>query len=146
MNFIMTWSGDYDTKLQTCKRAYNNIAPRYNGANLDKNHKQARKDSLVFGGEGIVRIHKTPTGENRPVYSQCRDPASSLSPQSQLRWKTLHSSGWSGGGDRRDNCPAEHTAPLSNRPPSTRAGSLRRCPHTTAVTARHVERRRIMGK
>lgn len=114
--------------------------------------------------EKVVMIHRTPTVQNQPVYT----PVSSSHPVTTVPAEVGkqvthhhhptphtpapgHSSGLSGGGDRRENRPAEHTSPQAQAlclpsPKSTRIGTLQRCPQTTAVTASHVEKCRIIGK
>lgn len=60
------------------------------------NYRQAHKDFLVFGGEGIVMTHQTLTVENRPIYIQRRDPVQPVPCHSSLRERALHTSGSSG--------------------------------------------------
>lgn len=75
---------------------------------MDKNHKQTHKDFLVFGGEGIVMIHRTPTVQNQPVYT----PVSSSHPVTTVPAEV---------GNRS---PTTTTPPHTHPPPGTVQGCL----------------------
>lgn len=75
---------------------------------MDKNHKQTHKDLLVFGGEGIVMIHRTPTVQNQPVYT----PVSSSHPVTTVPAEV---------GNRS---PTTTTPPHTHLPPGTVQGCL----------------------
>lgn len=76
---------------------------------MDKNHKQTHKDFLVFGGEGIVMIHRTPTVQNQPVYTPVSSPHPVTTVPAEVGKQVTH-----------HHHPTPHTHP----PPGTVQGCL----------------------
>lgn len=108
----------------------------------------------MFGGKGIVTIHKTPTVEKWPVYTQRRDPVSGLHPvttvpvevESPAQFRIVWRRGQEAKLSSRTRKPFKGKSALFTKPQISEDWNPAEMPSNHSRKARQVEKCRMIGR
>lgn len=129
-----------------CIRAYNNIASRYKAQKWTRTINSQRFSGIWW------RRHRHDT--QNPNSRQCRDPVFSLhlvttvpaGAENPEQFRIVWRRGQGGKLSSRTHKPFKRNRSVYQAPNHRGLESCRGCPQTTAVTARHEEKCRIIGE